>query len=156
MKYLLFFLLLPFARLSAQSSVADTLLLLPVFEVIDYEVPLMYPKCCTTGGTCVPPTLFPDQRPEWKDTPAKLERSARAFPNPARESVTIPLSGERTAETAHVQIFTADGRQLSSIRVAADRAAVVPLPHNLGSIRTLLLRVRTPEGSQSTHRIVQR
>ena len=156
MKYLLFFLLLPCARLSAQSSVADTLLLLPVFEVIDYEVPLMYPECCTTGGTCVPPTLFPDQRPEWKDTPTKLERSARVFPNPARTEVTVLLPGGPFDGPVSVQLFTVDGRQLSSTTTPGDTRLTVTLPHNPGGLRTLLLRVRTPEGSQSTHRIVQR
>ena len=155
MKYLLFFLLLPFARLSAQSSVADTLLLLPVFEVIDYEVPLMHIKCCTTEGTCVSPTLFPDQRPEWKDTPAKLERSARAFPNPARTEVTVLLTGGSFDGPVGVQLFTVDGRQLSTTTTTSDTRITVTLPYNPGTLRTLLLRIRFPDGSEPTHRLVQ-
>ena len=54
-----------------------------------------------------------------------------------------------------VRLFTLDGRQLSTTTTTGDTRITVTLPHNPGAMRTLLLRVRFPDGSEITHRLVQ-
>jgi hypothetical protein len=64
----------------------------------------------------------------------------RIYPNPARDEIHIEFNG--TAQVEHVSLFTADGRELSGIRINMNQNPVIieipPVPSQLIFLRVIL------------------